>query len=169
MIGYSFSNKSIFDGNVIQITKLSSCLKMFIKWHASDLYKSISHQSVNINSPIHSIVLSALRRSGKIVCLVWWFQSGFFGRVITTSWKFLSRRILFKKEILPDHRSVLTEPEGSTSSQNEWQSHIRSLSLLLTVLFQEHIKMEMMIPNSSWIVSFHTSCSHYQIIMNEDH
>ena len=70
----------------------------FIKWHASDFYKSFCHQSVNVNSPIHSTVLSALRRSGKRTCLVWWFQSGFFGRVITTSWKFLSRRIFFKKK-----------------------------------------------------------------------
>ena len=99
LIGYSFSNKSIFYGNVIQITKLSSCLKMFIKWHASDLYKSISHQLVNINSPIHSIVLSALRRSGMRTCLVWRFRSGFFGKFITTSWKFLSRRVVFKRRL----------------------------------------------------------------------
>ena len=57
-----------------------------------------SHQSVNINSPIHSIVLSALRRSDKRTCLVWWLQSGFFGRLITTSWKFLSRRVFFKED-----------------------------------------------------------------------
>ena len=43
------------------------------------------------------------------------------------------------KETLPDHRSVFTKPEGSLSSQNEWQSHIHSLSLLLTVLFQGYI------------------------------
>ena len=125
-----FQTKSMFD------EKYDSCSKTLVVSQKLDLWSDTQvisinhfyHQSVNVNSPIHSTVLSALRRSGKRTCLVWWIQSGFFGGFITTRWKFLSRRIFLKKEILSYHRSVFTKPEGSTSSQNEWQSHIRSLN-----------------------------------------
>ena len=62
-----FKTKVFFD------EKYDSCSKMLVVSQKLDLLgdtRVISinhfyHQSVNVNSPIHSTVLSALRRSGK--------------------------------------------------------------------------------------------------------
>lgn len=139
LIVYNLSNKSIFDGNVIQSIKLSSCFKKCLLFDTRVI--SVNQFLINQWMSIHRFTLPW--------CLLWdvpvWEHAKYEDSKVDS----LENSSLHAgnscqgesslTETLPDHRSVLTEPEGSLSSQNEWQSHVRSLSLLLTVLFQGHI------------------------------
>ncbi|GJU23203.1 hypothetical protein Tco_1156545 [Tanacetum coccineum] len=58
------------------------------------------------------------------------------------------KKILLKLN-LSDHRSILTDSKVTPTKHGRMTSHVRPPTLLLTVLFQEYLKMVMEEPDSS--------------------